>query len=72
MDYYTVQCDNCGKLYADEQNGFSAWNDADWAMEYASEDNWTEEDDKHYCPDCYDYDDEDNFIIKNANVYGEG
>jgi hypothetical protein len=64
MDYYTVKCDNCGKLYADEYSGYSAWNDENGAMEYASEADWIKEDDKHYCPDCYEYDDDDNLIIK--------
>jgi len=64
LDYYTVVCDNCGKQYCDEQNGYSAWNYEHAAMEYASEEGWLKEDDKHYCPDCYEYDDNDNLIIK--------
>ena len=69
MDYYTVKCDNCGKIYSDEHSGYSAWNDADGAMEYASESDWIKEDnDTHYCPDCYSYDDEDNLILKEITV----
>lgn len=67
MDYFTVICDNCQNLYTDEHSGFSAWNDESAAMEYATEDMWVEEENKHYCPDCYEYDNEDNFIIKPIN-----
>jgi Zn finger protein HypA/HybF involved in hydrogenase expression len=64
VEMFTIKCDNCGKLYEDEHQGFCAWNYEGAAWEYASEENWIREDDKHYCPNCYEYDDDDNLIIK--------
>ena len=64
MDYYTLKCDNCGEVFADEYSGFSAWNDESGAMEYASNEDWIEDDGNHYCPKCYGYDDDDNLILK--------
>lgn len=63
---YTVICDNCGKdLFSDsEYTGFS---DAGYVEFEASESDWMENDGKHYCTDCYEYDDEDNLIIKPKN-----
>jgi hypothetical protein len=61
---YTVLCDNCKKS-ADDDTDYSCWNDTNAAREVAMNDNWINEDDKDYCPDCYSYDDEDNLIIGN-------
>ena len=64
---YTVICDNCGKD-SNADSDFSCWNDMGWAQEEALESDWIKEEDKHYCPDCYEYDDDDNLVIKqNAN-----
>lgn len=60
---YTVVCDNCGKD-SNADSDFSCWNDEDWAQELAMESDWIKEEDKYYCPDCYEYDDDDNFVIK--------
>jgi hypothetical protein len=64
MDYYTIECDNCKKVYIDDHNGYSAWADESDAFENASNDNWIEEEGNHYCNECWSYDDEDNLIIK--------
>lgn len=32
-----------------------------WA---SRESDWIKEEHNHYCPDCYEYDDDDNLIIK--------
>lgn len=71
MDYYTVKCDNCGKLYSDEHCGYTAWADEYGAIQNASDADWLKEDDKDYCPDCYEYDDEDNLIIKQVPNYSD-
>lgn len=67
---YTVVCDNCGKD-ANEGSEFSCWNDKEWAQEEAMECDWIKEGDKHYCPDCYEYDDNDNLIIKSKEAENE-
>ena len=63
---YTVVCDNCGKD-VNEWEEYSCWNDAHFAQEIAMEADWIKEGDKHYCPDCFSYDDNDNLIIAKKN-----
>ena len=58
-------CDRCGKPFVDEFNGIVAWLDEGTAKEQAMESEWAEIGDKHYCPDCYEFDDElDEYIPK--------
>ena len=54
---YSVVCDRCGKPFIDEFNGIVAWLDEGTAKEQAMESEWVEIGDKHYCPDCYEFDD---------------
>lgn len=54
---YSVVCDRCGKPFIDEFNGIVAWLDEGTAKEQAMENEWVEIGDKHYCPDCYEFDD---------------
>lgn len=62
---YSVICDRCGKSFIDEFNGIVAWLDEGTAKEQAMESEWAEIGDKHYCPDCYEFDDElDEYIPK--------
>lgn len=67
LKMYTVICDNCGKD-CNEGEEYSCWNDIGYAEEVAMNADWIEEDDKHYCHDCYSYDDNDNLIIKPLSV----
>ena len=60
---YTVVCDNCGKD-VNKDAEYSAWNDKRHAEEVAMEADWIKENDKHYCSDCFTYDDDDNLLIK--------
>lgn len=60
---YTIICDNCGRDSA-EGSEYSCWNEEDFAWDTANEDGWEEHEGKHYCPDCFDCDEEDNLIIK--------
>lgn len=60
---FTIICDGCGRDVC-EGTEFSAWNDAGYVQDEAKEENWINEDDKHYCPDCYEYDDDDNLFVK--------
>lgn len=60
---FTLICDNCGKD-SNAECEYCGWDDKDYVLDCAKEDNWIEENDKHYCPDCYEYDDEDNLVLK--------
>lgn len=69
VEMFTVKCDNCGKLFEDEYQGFCAWNCENGAWDNASDWDWHKEDlDTHYCPDCYSFDDEGNLIIKKLDA----
>lgn len=62
---YSVICDRCGKAFIDEFNGIVAWLDEGTAKEQAMESEWQEIGDKHYCPNCYEFDDElDEYVPK--------
>lgn len=42
-----------------------AWDDKQLTISYALESEWKEIGDKHYCPDCYEFDDElDEYVPK--------
>lgn len=60
---YSVVCDRCGKAF--EADGNIAWTDKPSARFYALESKWAEIGNKHYCPDCYEFDDElDEYVPK--------
>ena len=54
---YSVVCDRCGKTYGVD-DGIDCWVDICTAREQATESEWVEIGDKHYCPDCYEFSDE--------------
>lgn len=62
VEMFTVVCDNCQKD-AGANADYSCWNDDDYAQDVALESGWIKEDDKHYCPDCYSYDDNDELVL---------
>lgn len=65
---YSVICDRCGKIYG-EDDGIIAWGDECTAKEQAMESEWAEIGDKHYCPDCYEFDEElDEYVPKKEIV----
>lgn len=59
---FTVVCDNCS-ADANENTEYSCWNDAGYAEDVATEADWIKEHDKHYCPKCFTYDDNDELVI---------
>jgi ribosomal protein L37E len=62
VEMYTVVCDNCGKDVYDDSDCY-CWNDKGFVEDDAMNYDWIKQDDKHYCADCYSYDDDDNLII---------
>lgn len=67
---YTVICDNCGKD-SNEGTEYSCWVDESQAEEVATNSDWLKEEDKHYCPDCYFYDDGDNLILRKIDLHSK-
>jgi hypothetical protein len=64
VECYSVTCDNCKEPFVEECTCFSIWNDKNIAHESATNSGWIDEDDKLYCPDCCEYDDDDKLIFK--------
>ena len=58
VDMYACVCDRCGKMHVNDDLGYMAWVDGSQAFEDAEESGWTNIEGKHYCPDCYEYDEE--------------
>ena len=66
MKMYTLICDGCEKDICDITD-FSGLDNESLQIE-ASEQDWIEIDDKHYCNNCWEWDEEEeNQIPKNQN-----
>lgn len=74
--YYECKCDNCGKVWYNYDESVCALVDEISLKQQISDDGWDTrqeisdnmvEVDKHYCADCWYYDDEDNFCLKEVN-----
>jgi hypothetical protein len=61
---YTIVCDGCGKDVNAECE-YSCFNDENYVEDVRQESDWEKVDDEHYCTDCFEYDDDDNLVIKN-------
>jgi len=60
--FYGIACNRCGEICDDGEHSF--WNDESGAEENAMNYDWIEEKGKHYCLNCYEYDeDADKNII---------
>jgi hypothetical protein len=60
---YTCCCDRCG-VSADDGTEYGGWYDEHRAMDAALEEDWEEIDGGIYCIDCYEINDNDEFVIK--------
>lgn len=56
---YSLVCDRCGISLEDG----AVWEDKKGAISYALKSKWKEIGDKHYCPDCYEFDDVLNVYV---------
>jgi hypothetical protein len=58
----TLICDSCNKDI-NEDIEYYAWNEIGDLEYIAHEEDWEKVDDKHYCPKCYEYDDNNKLIL---------
>jgi hypothetical protein len=65
---YSAECDNCKEDYHNEDNGWCATVDTNSILEMMGDDGWVTENGKHYCQNCFKYDDKDNFIINETRT----
>lgn len=66
-----IVCDGCGKHYEDGNGMVCYLGDTDGSeMENeALSSDWISFGDKHYCPECYELDDEDHYHTKDGRVW---
>ena len=58
---YSIVCDRCGRTLGDGV----VWEDKSAAISYALNSIWKEIGDKHYCKDCYEFDEDlDKYVPK--------
>lgn len=57
VQMFTVICDNC-KADANSGSDYSCWNDKNGAEDIAIESGWIKDNEKHYCSDCFYFDNE--------------
>jgi len=62
VEMFTIICDHC-QLNIGMNEEYSCWSDDSYAEENAMESDWLKQGDKHYCPDCYGYDDNDDMEL---------
>tara|TARA_B100000953_G_scaffold285358_1_gene265889 strand:+ start:315 stop:545 length:231 start_codon:yes stop_codon:yes gene_type:complete len=60
---YGINCDNCGVDLGENQE-VTCWCEPKYATLVAIDSNWVRVgENKHYCPDCYSYDDNDKLVL---------
>lgn len=65
VTFYGATCDNCGKSWRNDHYCWSAMSDESGMKEMLSDDGWHfGEEGKHYCPDCFEFDDDDQFVLR--------
>lgn len=66
---YAVACDGCGETFIEPETEFCAFTDECSARTAALNAEWVEINDKHYCPNCYHFDDElDEYVPNNIVI----
>jgi hypothetical protein len=59
---YTLVCDMCYKDYL-EGTESAGWNDKEFLLQCASQNKWIAVNEYNFCPDCYEYNDNDEPVI---------
>ncbi len=59
--FYNIECDVCGCLYNEE-----SWQASVELLKESDENEWLELGGKDYCPDCWEYDEDDNIITSDG------
>lgn len=64
--FYGVKCDRCREIY--EAGDYAYYSEKNSVIEDATDNDWIEQNGKHYCPDCYTLDEETDEIIINPDI----
>lgn len=68
---FIIVCDGCGEHFHDG-NDFCSYIDderGELIEQSALDGEWMKFGDKHYCPNCYEIDDEDHYRTKDGKVW---
>lgn len=66
VTYYDIICDCCGKSLINESE--MCFPDKDSALMVAKQSEWMNKGGKHYCPDCYELDEQtDEYVPKKGD-----
>lgn len=66
--FYGMRCDGCGKMLSSDEFGDEYQDNQRWLEQVAEDSEWKLVRDKHYCPDCYHYGDNDDLIFADGTV----
>lgn len=64
---YAGKCDTCGAKIKLGGGDYTAYGEEWHIEEDMKNSDWLIKEGKHYCDDCWSYDDEDNIVIKPKN-----
>jgi hypothetical protein len=65
--FYNIKCDHCGALIDEE----TWWDEKNvFTTDILNDCNWIKcEGDRHYCDNCWEYDDDDNIVTKDGRKW---
>ena len=66
--FYGIKCDGCGRMLSGEWDADAYYETKDFIEEVAIDSDWKKFRGKHYCPDCYQYGDNDELILRDGVV----
>lgn len=66
--FYGIKCDGCGAMLRGEWDDSLYYETSDCIEEAAIDSEWKKIQDKHYCPNCYSYGDNDELLLKDGEV----
>ncbi|MBN4061704.1 hypothetical protein JYU20_00720 [Bacteroidales bacterium AH-315-I05] len=69
MIMYGCRCDNCGKQWYDEETGYVAYTDKAGVNDELEDGGWHRAaqevgNDKHYCEECWEWNENDDLVVK--------
>lgn len=65
VQMYSCRCDNCGKRWEDEENGYVAYSDeSSMELVVGEDDEWLEWNGKDYCGKCWSWDEGDEVLLR--------
>lgn len=73
VETYKLVCDCCGETF-ENLNGYTCFTedpDGSLIWEDACDSGWQHIGDKHFCENCWDIDDDDNYVIKDGRKFTE-